>query len=220
MASAQLDLGLIAEFQAPGQINPAKLVRFARDHGFRGLNLSSPDPALQEKFAQAAKTFSLTLVSAPSQPLPADPVAAILQARSKQKNAAFAISLNASGQVSKADLTILARLNQWLHDYGHAFYESRPTAIKASAPNLIFQNGHAPYQIYLFIKNLSAGKLSITNLPTSVNKIESIAKRTSVPFKQEGKKAVLTLPNSSDSAWRGFRILLHRPEDDIKKTKY
>jgi hypothetical protein len=221
MTKDSLDLGLIAVFKSHGQIeDPIKLARLARDYGFRGARLETDNADLQQRFAQACQTFSLTLSSIPGQALPADIVSSALAARVKSANASFEINLTPAGKIAEDDLTKLAALNQWLHYYGHAFYEGRPSQIETPAPNLILQNAHAPYQIYLFAKKLSQGKLSITNLPASIKKVESIAQRTELTFSQAGASAEIAIDQASDAIWPGLRIMLHRPEDDLGKTKY
>lgn len=156
MTKDPLDLGLIAVFKAPAQVDdPLSLVRLARDYGFRGVRLETADTDLQRKFTTACQTFSLTLSSVPGQPLPADIVTAALTARTNSSNAAFEINLTPAGKLTPTDETKLKTLNQWLHYYGHAFYEGRPSKINTPVPNLVLQNGHAPYQIYLFVKIFS-----------------------------------------------------------------
>lgn len=221
MTKDPLDLGLIAVFKAPGQIDdPIKLARLARDCGFRGARLETENANLRQKFNQACQLLSLASSSAAGKPLPADIISCVLAARTKSINAAFKIDLTSTGQIAAEDLTKLTALNQWLHYYGHAFYEGRPSQIATPAPNLILQNAHAPYQIYLFVKKLSQGKLSITNLPTSIKKVESIAQRTELAFDQNGTSADISIEQTTDLAWSGLRIMLHRPEDDLGKTKY
>ncbi|MCH3905061.1 MAG: hypothetical protein LKF01_03000 [Lactobacillus sp.] len=220
MTNKNLDLGLIAIFKPTGKAEPLKLARLARDYGFRGAGIITDDANLQANFEKACQTFSLTYSQDAAEPLPTEIVETVLSARMHSTNAAFYLNLDSEGNLIASDQAKLQTLNQWLHYYGHAFYEGRPSQITTKAPNLVLQNAHAPYQIYLFVKKFSAGTLSITNLPGQIKKIESLAKRTPLAFKQGDESATVNIDEPEEGLWRGLRIMLHRSEDDIEKTKY
>lgn len=215
------DLGLILIYEPTGKINADQLVRFARDHGFRGTGLISKDQDQHAAFQAACQKYTEKQVTAVGQQLPqSEVIETILANRRQGKNSIFQVTLTKEGSISAADQPAFSQLNQWLHDYGHAFYEGKPGAMKTNQPNFVLVNRHAPYQTYLFLKKVLPGTISVTNLPAAIEKAEWIADRKPVAFQQTEQAAEIQVKQGQTASWRVMRLLLHRSEDDIPKTKY
>jgi hypothetical protein len=216
--SENLDLALELTFKAAKNIDADKLVRYARDNGWRGASLVGT-PEQKDAFAQACQKYTIAFVEPATEELPhTDLLAKILAKRRASQNASYLVSLDPDGHLQKNDEQAIASLSAWLHYFGHALYEGRPSDVKTEAPNFVLQNAHASYNLYLFVTSFEK-KVHLQNLPDKIQRIEWIDTRKQLDI-PENNEFSLTDDGPEPDTVRVLRIMLHRPEDDIVKTQF
>ena len=113
-----------------------------------------------------------------------------------------------------------------MHLFGHAFNEGEPCNLTISNVNedngFVLQNRHMLYQKYIFIKTPLPEIIKIQGLTNKPNRIEMVAQRTELDFTFADNELTINLKNApkSDFTWQVIRIQGHRPEDDIKESKF
>lgn len=216
--SENLDLALELTFKAAQNIDADKLVCFARDNGWRGACLIGT-PEQEKAFAQACQKYTLALVEPATEELPhQDLLAKILAKRKASQNANYLVTLEPDGSLKKDDEQAIADLSAWLHYFGHALYEGRPSEIETEAPNFVLKNGHAPYNLYLFVTSFDE-KIHLQNLPAKIQRIDWVDTRQQLDS-PENSEWTLADDGPLPESVRVLRIMLHRPEDDIVKTQF
>lgn len=215
--SENLNLALELTFKADKNIDADRLVRFARDNGWRGASLvGTPDQ--KAEFAKACAKYTVAQTEPATEALPhEDLLAKVLEKRQAGQNASYAVTLTSGGNLTAEDKKAIADLSEWLHYFGHALYEGRPSSAETAAPNFVLENAHAPYNVYLFVS--SFGKTNVAGLSGKVQKCEWIDTRT--PLEPLADNVFeLTDDGPLPHNVRVLRIMLHRPEDDIVKTQF
>ena len=203
------------------------LVKTARNIGARAVSVD----AHQTAFKKACAKYTIALVDAETiqescDLVPADVVAKLVANRKDGQNTIINIPVTDNGKLPSATEEMLKLINNWMHLFGHAFNESEPCALKISNvednDGFVLQNRHMPYQKYIFIKQPLPETLKILGLSNKPNRIEMIENRTELDFTFADDELSINLDGvpESDFTWQLIRIQEHRPEDDIKETKY
>lgn len=126
----------------------------------------------------------------------------------------------AAGKFSAATQAMLDTINDWMHQFGHAFNEGKTSAL-TSNDGFILENRHANYQKYVFLPSPLPDKIVVEGLVEEPNRVEWIEHRTDLDFNYKDQKLTINLVKPDDEfAWQVLRIQAHRPEDDILETKF
>ena len=200
------------------------LVQTARNIGARAVSVD----AHQTAFKKACAKYTIALVDAETikescDLVPADPIAKLVANRKDGQKTIINIPVTDNGKLSSETETMLKQINNWMHLFGHAFNEGEPCTLKAAQNNaFVLQNRHVHYQKYLFVKAPLPEAIKVQGLANKPNRIEMIEHRTELDFTFADNELSINLKDvpESDFACQVIRIQEHRPEDDIKETKY
>lgn len=226
-----LNIGIVLQyridtnFNIKGSIDADRLVRQARDCGFRGISVADSDANQQNMVIEACKKYNIKFCQKrPAIPLTGpDILAKLIAARLDKQNIYFEVKLDQDGTIEKGQLADLELLRNWIDRFGHAYYEMRPDKeIKTDANAHIFKNELAPYQIYVFIHQPLPKQINLSNLP-KIEKAMWIDTRKDLEFTQDGDKLTINLnrdPDDEKFTIYGLRLQAHRPQDDMGPTKY
>lgn len=201
------------------------LVKTARNIGARVIAAAADIPDFKK--ACAKYTISLTEQSVQGTDLTAtDVIDRLISNRKAGAKTIINVPVTEDGKLTPETELMLKQINNWMHIFGHAFNESEPCALKvgnvAEDSCFILQNRHAKYQKYIFVKAPLPETIKIIGLTAKPNRIELIDQRTELEFEFSNNELTIDLTNSnkSDYDWQIIRIQEHRPEDDIKETKF
>ena len=200
------------------------LVKTARNIGARAVSVD----AHQTDFEKACAKYTIALVDAETiqescDLVPADAVAKLVANRKDGQNTIINIPVTDNGKLPSETEEMLKQINNWMHLFGHAFNEGEPCTLKATQNNaFVLQNRHVHYQKYLFVKAALPEAIKVQGLANKPNRIEMIENRTELDFTFADDELSINLDGvpKSDFTWQLIRIQEHRPEDDIKETKY
>ena len=201
------------------------LVKTARNIGARVIAADANIP----DFKKACAKYTISLVEKPTQGTDLTATDAIDRLISNRKAGAKTIinvPVTEDGKLTPETELMLKQINNWMHIFGHAFNESEPCTLKvgnvAEDSCFILQNRHAKYQKYIFVKAPLPETIKIIGLTAKPNRIELIDQRTELEFEFSNNELTIDLTNSNknDYDWQIIRIQEHRPEDDIKETKF
>lgn len=201
------------------------LVKTARNIGARVIAADANIP----DFKKACAKYTISLIEKPTQGTDLTATDAIDRLISNRKAGAKTIinvSVTEDGKLAPETELMLKQINNWMHIFGHAFNESEPCTLKvgnvAEDSCFILQNRHAKYQKYIFVKAPLPETIKIIGLTAKPNRIELIDQRTELEFGFSNNELTIDLTNSNknDYDWQIIRIQEHRPEDDIKETKF
>lgn len=215
------DFAIILNFKLKNakDIDADFLVKTARDIGVRAV---TADQA-QNKFKTACTKYTIALVKAQNglDLSTENVVDTMVQNRKNGKRTIINVDLSEKNTLTKTTKDILAEINSWMHLFGHAFNESEPCDLEADC-GFVLQNRHLHYQKYLFIKHPLPAQVEISGVPDEPNRVEMVEKRTEPNFTYADGKLTIDLTNVSEgtSKWQIVRIQEHRPEDDVKETKF
>lgn len=198
------------------------LVKTARNIGARVVTAD----AMQAAFSQACSKY--TIAWTPAQEglnlTAANAVDALVLKRKAGQQAVINIPVTSDGQFSPETAATLAEINKWMHIFGHAVNEGEPCNVKVTnvPSSFVLQNRHENYQKYVFIKAPLAKEIKVAGLTAEPNRVEMIAKRVEPKFTYQNDALLVDLTNiaTNNFTWQILRIQEHRPEDDIKETKY
>lgn len=203
------------------------LVKTARNIGARAVATD----AFKTDFEKACRKYTIALVT--TEPVQSDcklsatnAVEQLVSQRKAGKNIVIDIPVTDDGNLLAETKALLAQINNWMHLFGHAFNEGEPCNLTISNVDeddgFVLQNRHMHYQKYIFIKTPLPKILKIQGLSNEPNRIETVAQRTELDFTFADNELTINLENASksDFTWQVIRIQEHRPEDDIKETKY
>ncbi|WEV71083.1 hypothetical protein OZY43_01190 [Lactobacillus sp. ESL0785] len=215
------DFAIVLNFKLKDtkKVNADLLVKTARDIGARAVSADSAQTAMQ---AACAK-YTITLAADQAgQDLTADNVINELVTNRKKGQATIInVNITESGTLTAASQAVLEQINNWMHMFGHAFNESKPCSLTTDGNSFVLQNRHMPYQKYLFVKSPLPKQITVSGLTQEPNRVEWIEKRVDLKFNYENNELVIDLADPVDSfPWQVLRIQEHRPEDDIKETKF
>lgn len=223
-----LNVGLVLQYQvAPkGKIDADSLVRYARDHGFRGVSIKDGNNNQMMEMQAACQKYAIKFCQKrPAEKLISpDVLAKLIAARLDDMNIYFEVELNQAGSIKPDSDPAMKTLSKWIDRFGHAYYESRADhEIKAEEDNVhVFYNAIAKYQRYIFIHIPFEKSIELKDVPR-VEEAAWIDTRNEVEFEQHGDHLRLKLDRQVDDnefSVYGLRLQLHRPEDDLGKTEY
>ena len=201
------------------------LVKTARNIGARVIAADADIP----DFKKACAKYTISLMEKPTQGTDltaTDVIDRLVLNRKAGAKTIINVSVTEDGKLAPETELMLKQINNWMHIFGHAFNESEPCALKvgnvAEDSCFILQNRHAKYQKYIFVKAPLPETIKIIGLTAKPNRIELIDQRTELEFEFSNNELTIDLTNSnkSDYDWQIIRIQEHRPEDDIKETKF
>ena len=201
------------------------LVKTARNIGARVIAADADIP----DFKKACAKYTISLMEKPTQGTDltaTDVIDRLVLNRKAGAKTIINVPVTEDGKLTPETELMLKQINNWMHIFGHAFNESEPCALKvgnvAEDSCFILQNRHAKYQKYIFVKAPLPETIKITGLTAKPNRIELIDQRTELGFEFSNNELTIDLTNSnkSDYDWQIIRIQEHRPEDDIKETKF
>ena len=201
------------------------LVKTARNIGARAVSVD----AHQTDFEKACAKYTIALTEQPVQGTDltaTDVIDRLVLNRKAGEKTIINVSVTEDGKLAPETELMLKQINNWMHIFGHAFNESKPCALKvgnvAEDSCFVLQNRHAKYQKYIFVKTPLPETIKITGLTAKPNRIELIDQRKELEFEFSNNELTIDLTNSnkSDYDWQIIRIQEHRPEDDIKETKF
>ena len=201
------------------------LVKTARNIGARVIAADANIP----DFKKACAKYTISLIEKPTQGTDltaTDAIDRLVLNRKAGEKTIINVSVTEDGKLAPETELMLKQINNWMHIFGHAFNESEPCALKvgnvAEDSCFILQNRHAKYQKYIFVKAPLPETIKITGLTAKPNRIELIDQRTELEFGFSNNELTIDLTNSNknDYDWQIIRIQEHRPEDDIKETKF
>ncbi|WLT00678.1 hypothetical protein RAM07_01485 [Lactobacillus helsingborgensis] len=201
------------------------LVKTARNIGARVIAAAANIP----DFKKACAKYTISLIEKPTQGTDltaTDAIDRLVLNRKAGAKTIINVPVTEDGKLAPETELMLKQINNWMHIFGHAFNESEPCALKVGnvAENscFILQNRHAKYQKYIFVKAPLPETIKIIGLTAKPNRIELIDQRTELEFGFSNNELTIDLTNSNknDYDWQIIRIQEHRPEDDIKETKF
>lgn len=193
-----------------------KLVKIARDIGARAVSGS-------EALANACKKYTIFLANEKDgEDLTAENVIDTMVENCKNgKQTIINVSADENGKFSDATQKLLTTINNWMHMFGHTFNEGQPSELTVDQDGFVLENHHADYQKYVFLKSPLPEKIVVTGLKQEPNRVEWIEKRVALDFTFKDGKLTINLTKPDDEfPWQVLRIQAHRPEDDIKETKF
>lgn len=212
------DFALVLHFliAQPTKTDADYLVKTARDIGARAV---SGSPLLQE----ACQKYTIFLApNQDGQQLTADKaIEQMVKNRQQGKRTIIDLPVEADGQFSPASKSLLATINRWMHLFGHAFNEGQPTDLTVDQDGFILENRHASYQKYVFLKEPLPEQITVSGLKQEPRRVEWIDQRQEQAFTyQQGKLVIALKKPSHHFSWQLLRLQAHRPEDDLKTTKF
>lgn len=211
------DFAIVLNFNLNNEENVDfdSLVKKARDIGVRAISGN-------DNFKEACAKYTVKLVpSEDGSDLNKDNVINTM-VENRKSGEKTVINVNVeNGDVSKSDQEMLEQINSWMHMFGHAFNEGKPSNLTVDHDGFILENRHAAYQKYIFLKNPLPEKVTVIGLDEEPNRVEWIENRVDLKFNYENKQLIIDLVKPDEEfAWEVVRIQAHRPEDDIKETKF
>ena len=211
------DFAIVLNYQLNGNADADFLVKTARDIGARAVMTN----AQNDDFKVACAKYTILLANAENGiDLTSDNVIDAMVTNRKNVKATIINVPVANGSFSAATQEMLDTINNWMHQFGHAFNEGQPSAL-ASSNGFILENRHANYQKYVFLQNPLPKKIVVEGLSEEPNRVEWIEHRIDLDFNYKDHKLTIKLIKPDDEfAWQVLRIQAHRPEDDILETKF
>lgn len=211
------DFAIVLNYQLNGNADADFLVKTARDIGARAVMTN----AQNDDFKVACAKYTILLANAENGiDLTSDNVIDAMVNNRKNGKATIINVPVANGSFSAATQEMLDTINNWMHQFGHAFNEGQPSAL-ASSNGFILENRHANYQKYVFLQNPLPKKIVVEGLSEEPNRVEWIEHRIDLDFNYKDHKLTIKLIKPDDEfAWQVLRIQAHRPEDDILETKF
>lgn len=216
------DFAIILNFKLKNvkNVDPDFLVRTARNIGARAISVDYQE----DKFKVAGEKYTIKLVETKngSNLTATNVIDTLVTNRKKGQQTIINIPIENDGYFSNETKDMLENINDWMHIFGHAFNESEPSSLKVANSGFALQNRHMNYQKYIFLKNRTNKNIEIFGLHQQPNRIEMIENRIELKFTYEESKLTIDLSNAphSNFTWQVLRIQEHRPEDDLKETKY
>lgn len=211
------DFAIVLNYQLNGNADADFLVKTARNIGARAVMTN----AQNDDFKVACAKYTILLANAENGiDLTSDNVIDAMVNNRKNGKATIINVPVANGSFSAATQEMLDTINNWMHQFGHAFNEGQPSAL-ASSNGFILENRHANYQKYVFLQNPLPKKIVVEGLSEEPNRVEWIEHRIDLDFNYKDHKLTIKLIKPDDEfAWQVLRIQAHRPEDDILETKF
>lgn len=215
------DFAIILNFKLKStkDVDADFLVKTARNIGARAVATNQ----LQDEFKLACAKYTVALVDGRDgiDATSDDVIDKLVANRKSGQSTAVNVDVDANGAISPATQKMLTRINDWMHIFGHAFNGSAPCALSAE-PGFVLQNRHQLYQKYLFVQKPLPEQVVVSGMKMAPNRVEMIENRNEPAFTYHNGKLTIDLSKieGSDFPWQIIRIQEHRPEDDIKETKF
>lgn len=210
------DFAIVLNFKLTSKADADFLVKTARNIGARAVMTN----AQADDFKQACEKYTIFLAEAKNGlDLTSQNVIDTMITR-RQNGESTVINIPVKdGKFNEATQKMLDAINSWMHMFGHAFNEGKPSALKSSS-GFVLENRHADYQKYVFLKDIP-DKVVVDGLTKTPNRVEWIEHRTELDFALKDDKLTINLVKPDDIfAWNVLRIQAHRPEDDIIHTEF
>lgn len=212
------DFAIVLNFEISNkdQTESDFLVKTARNIGARAVSGSK-----ELKTACAKYTIFLAPENK-GQDLTADQVIDVLvQNRKAGQRTIINIPVEQDGKFSDETNSLLQKINNWMHMFGHAFNEGKPSSLSVDQDGFVLENRHVNYQKYVFLKEPLSQHITINGLSQEPNRVEWIENRKDLDFTFKNNKLEINLNKPDHNFdWQVLRIQAHRPEDDIKETKF
>lgn len=212
------DFAIVLNFKLANSQNadPDALVKKARDVGARAISGGDIFKAACEKY-----TIFLSNETDGSDLSTNDVIQTMVENRKNDKATVINVPVNADGQLTEQTSTMLETINNWMHMFGHAFNEGKPSELSIDQDGFVLENRHADYQKYVFLKNPLPNQVIVSGLKQEPNRVEWIENRVDLDFTFNDGKLAITLTEPNDTfPWQVLRIQAHRPEDDLAETKF
>lgn len=211
------DFAIVLNYQLNGKADADFLVKTARDIGARAVMTSSQN----DDFKEACAKYTILLANAENGiDLTSDNVIDAMVNNRKNGKATIINVPVANSSFSAATQEMLDTINNWMHQFGHAFNEGQPCTL-TSSDGFILENRHANYQKYVFLQSPLPEKIVVEGLDEEPNRVEWIEHRIDLNFVYKNKRLTINLIKPDDEfTWQVLRIQAHRPEDDILETKF
>ena len=209
------DFAIVLNFKTTGDFDADFLVKTARNIGVRAVMSDDPDA-----FKAACEKYTIYLADAKDgADLTSDNVIDTMVENRKNCQATIINVPVNNGEFDEATTKTLDTINSWMHMFGHAFNEGKPSDLTVS-DGFILENRHANYQKYVFLKSIP-DKIVVEGLDQEPNRAEWIEHRTELNFTMKDGKLTIDLVKPDDVfKWNVLRIQAHRPEDDIINTEF
>lgn len=212
------DYALILNFKLNDtkNIDADALVKKARDIGARAVSGS-------DLLKEACAKYTIFLANEENgQDLTKDNVIeTMVENRKNDKATIINIPVNENGDFDDETQDMLDTINNWMHMFGHAFNEGKPSKLTTDQDAFVLENRHASYQQYVFVKSPIPEKITISGLNQEPNRVEWIEHRSELKLDFKDNKLIINLEKPDDEfTWQVLRIQAHRPEDDIAETKF
>lgn len=211
------DFAIVLNYQLNDKADADFLVKTARNIGARAVMTDRQT----EDFKTACAKYTIFLANPEnSTDLTKDNVIdTMVNNRKAGKTTIINVPVEA-GKFSASTQAMLNTINDWMHQFGHAFNEGKTSAL-TSSDGFILENRHANYQKYVFLPSPLPDKIVVEGLVEEPNRVEWIEHRTDLDFNYTDQKLTINLVKPDDEfAWQVLRIQAHRPEDDILETKF
>lgn len=213
------DFAIILNFiiDDSSELDADKLIKRTRDVGVRAVSCADPD-----LLAAAGKKYTIKVLQGlAGQDISKDQLLdTIVTRRKDNKNTILNVRIQGKDFDSTAQEK-LKLINDWMHMFGHALNEGQKSALSVSSSGFVLENRHANYQKYVFLKEPLPSEITVSGLKKEPNQVEWIQNRSKLAhtFANSQLKIKLEAPETS-FPWCVLRLQAHRPEDDIKETKF
>lgn len=204
--------------------DPDQLVKLARNIGIRQVSVESTDKLFISSFQKACLIYSLDFDTKAGGIIPDKEtiINTILKNKHNNLETVLQIPVLETGNIAPDIMASLDTFNQWMHWYGHAFNEGvNSDLVVDNKQALIFVNKVANYQIYIFLKQPYSTTINVSGIEAEPSLVNWIDNREELKFELNNQTLTINLTDTKkDFDWRGLRIMLHRPEDDLPTTKF
>lgn len=216
------DFAIILNFKLKNaqEIDTDFLVKTARNIGVRAIAADRLENELQIPCAKYS--INLVTIATGEDLATTNIIETLVQNRKVGKASIINVAVNSDGSFSAATKEMLEQINSWMHIFGHAFNESTPCNLIVDGNSFILQNRHMPYQNYIYVQKSFPPKIKVNGFTQEPNRVEMIENRTPLTFSYQNGTLIINLETatSSNFPWQIIRVQQHRPEDDIKETKF
>lgn len=211
------DFAIVLNYQLTGKADADLLVKTARDIGARAVMTNEQS----DDFKAACDKYTIFLADQKDGTDLTNNNVIDAMVNNSQDGKATIINVPVeNGELSATTKKMLDAINNWMHQFGHAFNEGQPSTL-TSSDGFILENHHANYQKYVFLQSPLPEKIAVTGLAEEPNRVEWIEHRIDLDFSYKNGKLTINLTKPDDEfPWQVLRIQAHRPEDDILETKF
>lgn len=210
------NFAIILNYKIKGpDFDPDYLVKTARNIGARAV---SGD----EKLKAACQKYTIAYLEETNGEQLTEETAIETIVQNRQHNQQTIIDIPVeNGKFDQETQKLLNAINKWMHMFGHALNEGTSSQLAVDQDGFVLENRYAPYQKYVFIKQPLPAEITVSGLSQAPNRVEWIENRIDLDFNyQDGLLKISLSKPDEQFNWEILRIQSHRPEDDIKETKF